>query len=309
MKQTPGKKGNTREVRDVGELLVRWTPGRRRRQAGLSRPICLAPLTVLELGPAELVTCAAEAGFDGVGLRLIRATEQEPLRATIGVTPLIRETRQRLDDAGLFVLDIEVLRLRPDTRVREHFGAFLETGAYLGATQILVTGNDPDHGRAADNLAELCILADEFGMTPNLEPMPWTDVRDLAEAVRIIKRCDGGGAGLLVDAIHYDRGQATPEDLRAIPGDWIRYVQICGAALPRPHSIDELRYQGRHARLFPGEGCIDVVSLLQTLPAVPVSVEAPVQWNAPAGVRARAALRTARSVVALADAGGPALSA
>ncbi|PRC52485.1 AP endonuclease, partial [Mycobacterium sp. ITM-2017-0098] len=78
--------------------------------------------------------------------------------------------------------------------------------------------------------------------------------------------------------------------------------QICDAVLPRPTSVDELRYQGRNARLFPGDGSIDLVSMLQALPPVPASVEAPVEWTAPAAVRARAALRAARSVVSLADA-------
>jgi sugar phosphate isomerase/epimerase len=266
-------------------------------------------LTVLELSPPELVECAAAAGYDAVGLRLIRATEDEPLRPTIGSTPMIRETRKRLDDTGLFLLDIEVLRLRPDTNVRDHFGAFLETGAYLGAQQILVTGNDPDHSRLADNLAELGLFAQEFGMTPNLEPMPWTDVHDLAEAAVIVRRCHGGTVGVLVDALHYDRALATPEDLRALPAEWTQYVQICDAVLPRPTAIDELRHQGRNARLLPGEGCIDLVALLQALPTVPASVEAPIEWKAPPGVRARAALRAARDVVARADAGRPQLSA
>lgn len=277
--------------------------GRHQPEAHQGRPICLAPLTVLELAPPEMVACAAEAGYHGVGLRLIRATDQEPILPTVGITPLIRKTRRRLDDTGLFVLDIEILRLRPETRVRDDFGAFLETGAYLGATQILVTGNDPDHHRTADNLAELATFAGEFGLTPNLEPMPWTEVRDLDEAAQIVDHGADRGAGLLVDAIHYDRALSTPADLRRVPEEWIRYVQICDATLPRPASIDELRRQGRMARLFPGEGCIDLAAMLRALPAVPVSVEAPVQWPAPAGVRARAALRTAHAVVARADAG------
>lgn len=265
------------------------------------RPISLAPLTVLELSPPELVACAAQAGYDAVGLRLARATEQEPVRPTVGDTPMVRETRRRLDDTGLFVLDIEVLRLRPETTVRDDFGPILETGAYLGATQVLVTGNDPDHTRVADNLAALGEFAGGFGIAPNLEPMPWTDVRDLDEAASIVGRCDDGKAGLLVDAIHYDRGMATVEDLRALPPDWLRYIQICDAVLPRPSSLDELRFQGRNARLFPGEGCIDLVAMLQAMPRVPVSIEAPVQWSVPAGVRAHAALRAAQAVVREAD--------
>lgn len=264
---------------------------------------------MLELSPPELVACAAEAGYDGVGLRLVRATEEEPLRPTIGQTPMIRETRRRLDDTGLFVLDIEVLRLRPDTVVRDDFGPFLETGAYLGATQVLVTGNDTDHSRLADKFAELAGFARDFGLVPSLEPMPWTDVRDLAEATSILRRCDGREVGMLVDALHYDRTQATLDDLGALPPEWVRYVQICDGAFPRPTSVDELRHQGRNARLLPGEGCIDIVAMLQALPCVPVSIEAPMQWRAPAGVRARAALRAARGVVSLADADRLPLSA
>jgi sugar phosphate isomerase/epimerase len=115
--------------------------------------------------------------------------------------------------------------------------------------------------------------------------------------------------GVLVDAIHYDRALATTADLQALPAEWFRYVQICDGVFPRPTTVDELRFQGRNARLFPGEGCIDLGAMLQALPRVPVSVEAPIQWRAPAGVRARAALRAARKVVSLADAGRLPLSA
>ncbi|MDY6994986.1 MAG: sugar phosphate isomerase/epimerase [Actinomycetota bacterium] len=278
------------------------TPQRRSDPENDRRPISLAPLTVLELGPDELVACAAEAGYDGVGLRLVRATEEEPLRPTIGRTPLIRETRRRLDDTGLFVLDVEVLRLRPDTRVRDDFGGVLETAAYLGASAALVTGNDADRARLSDNLAELADFAAEFGLRPNLEPMPWTDVGDLGEATSILRGCRSDRVGLLVDALHYDRARATPEDLRALPADWIQYIQICDGLLPRPTSMDELRFQGRNARLFPGEGCIDLTGMLQALPEVPVSIEAPIQWHAPPQVRAGAALRAARRVVTRADA-------
>ncbi|MGE0217586.1 sugar phosphate isomerase/epimerase family protein [Mycolicibacterium sp.] len=285
---------------------------RRRRtpeDAPPPRPISLAPLTALELSPPELVACAAEAGYDAVGLRLIRATDEEPLRPTIGDTPMIRQTRRRLADTGLTVLDIEVLRLRPQTRVRADYEAVLATGASLGASEVLVTGNDTDHARLADQLSELSVLAGEFGIAPSLEPMPWTEVRDLAEATAILRRCTGAPVGVLVDALHYDRAHNTPAELAALPPEWIRYVQICDGVLPRPTSIDELRYQGRNARLLPGDGCIDLVGMLRALPQVPVSVEAPVLWRAPTAVRVRAALRAARKVVALADTGRVPLTA
>lgn len=269
---------------------------------GTGRALSLAPLTVLELGPDELVDVAAAAGFDAVGLRLIPATPQEPQRPTIGMTPLIRDVKRRLDHSGLTLIDIEVLRLVPETQIRDDFGAFLETGAYLGARQILVTGYDPDHGRTADRFAELAELAAEYGMTPNLEPMPWTEVRNLAAATAIVARSGHHNVGLLVDAIHYDRALNTPADLAALPRQWIRYAQICDAMAERPDSVEELMYQGRVARLFPGQGGIDLVSMLQALPAdIPISVEAPVLWDAPASVRAREARRAARRVLDLVD--------
>lgn len=269
--------------------------------AGGGRLLSLAPLTVLELDPAELVDCAATAGYDAVGLRLIRATDQEPLRPTIGMTPLIMKTKRRLDYLGLRVVDIEVLRLRPETRVRADFEAFLETGAYLGASEVLVTGNDPDHSRIADNLTELALLAAEFGLTPNLEPMPWTDVRDLHQGIAILSGCRAE-VGLLVDAIHYDRARNSAADLAVLPPDWIRYAQICDAPAQRPRTVEEMMHQGRHARLLPGAGGIDLVSMLRALPAgIPISVEAPLHSHAPAVVRATAAARAAREVLAAAD--------
>lgn len=270
--------------------------------ASIARPISLAPLTVLELGPAEMVDCAARAGFDAVGLRLIRATPEEPLRPTIGMTPLIRETRRRLDDTGLALVDIEVLRLTAHTRVRNDFEAFIETGAYLGASQILVTGNDPDHSRLVDNLSELADVATHYALTPNLEPMPWTNVENLQQAVAIVERCAHPNVGLLVDALHYDRALNTPADLAGLPPEWIHYVQICDGVAERPTTVEALRYQGRNARLFPaGAGNIDLVAMLRALPPmIPVSVEAPVLWQAPAFDRARAALRGAREVLELA---------
>lgn len=268
---------------------------------GGGRLLSLAPLTVLELDPAELVACAASAGYDAVGLRLIPATEQEPVWPTVGRTPLILETKRRLDDSGLHVVDIEVLRLCAQTRVRADFEAVLETGAYLGASEILVTGNDPDHGRTADNLAELALLAADFGLTPNLEPMPWTEVKDLREGTAILSACQAD-VGLLVDAIHYDRAMNTPAELAALPRHWIRYAQICDAPAQRPPTVAEMMRQGRSARLLAGAGAINLIAMLRALPTgIPISVEAPLRSGGPATLRAAAAARAARAVLAQAD--------
>ena len=102
----------------------------------MSRPIALAALTVLELSPPDMVSCAAEAGYSHIGLRLIPATPTEVSYATIGDTPIIRATLARLADTGIRCFDVEILRLKPETRVAD-FLPVLETAARLGARAAL----------------------------------------------------------------------------------------------------------------------------------------------------------------------------
>lgn len=137
----------------------------------LPRPISLAALTVLDVSPANQVLCAAKAGYSHVGIRLVPATPTETQYDMIGDTPMIREVEANLKATGVKVLDIEILRIKPDTRA-VNWKAFFETGARLGATQVLCAGNDPDINRLTDNYAELCELAHPYGLNLSIEPMP-----------------------------------------------------------------------------------------------------------------------------------------
>lgn len=137
----------------------------------LPRPISLAALTILDVSPANQVLCAAKAGYSHVGIRLVPATPTETQYDMIGNTPMIREVEANLKATGIKVLDIEILRIKPDTRA-VNWKAFFETGTRLGATQVLCAGNDPDINRLTDNYAELCELAHPYGLNLSIEPMP-----------------------------------------------------------------------------------------------------------------------------------------
>lgn len=172
-----------------------------------------------------MVEAAARAGYSHVGLRLVPATVEEhhyPLLADAG---LRRRTLARLRDSGVRTLDVEILRLRPDTRVGE-FAAVLEVGAEFGARYVLVAGNDDDERRSADNFAALCDLARPLGLDPHLEFMPWTGIRDLRQAARVVEAAARDNAGLLLDAFHFDRSASSLEDLRAIPPARLGYAQL-----------------------------------------------------------------------------------
>jgi sugar phosphate isomerase/epimerase len=174
-----------------------------------ARTLSLAALTVLELDPAaQEVRWAAAAGYSHVGLRLLPATPDEVRHDSVGDTPLVRDTLRALADSGVQVLDIEILRLQPETDVR-HFPPVPQTGARLGARYALVAGNDADEQRLTQRFAALCELAAPLGLTPCLEPMPWTEVRDLVQAARIVEAAAQAHAGMLVDAIHFDRAGST----------------------------------------------------------------------------------------------------
>jgi sugar phosphate isomerase/epimerase len=100
----------------------------------MTRPISLAALTVLELTPPEMVDCAAEAGFTHVGIRLLPATPTEPQYDIVGDTPLLREVERRLASTGVKVLDVEIFRLKPDTRVSDYEAALATARGSARAT-------------------------------------------------------------------------------------------------------------------------------------------------------------------------------
>lgn len=241
------------------------------------RVLSLAALTVLELAPPEMVSCAADAGYSHVGLRLLPATPEEPVYPVVGDTPMVREVARRLASTGVTVLDIEILRLKATTRPAD-FVPVLETGARLGARHVLVAGNDADESRLVANFTELADLAARVRLSLCIEPMPWTDVRDVRTALRVIEQSGARNAGVLIDAIHFDRIGSVPSELDVIPASRLPYVQLCDAPAERPKDTETLLHQARAERMMPGDGGLDLVGLLQALPPqLPISIEVPMR--------------------------------
>lgn len=244
------------------------------------RQLSLAALTVLELSPVEMVVCAADAGYSHVGLRLVPATDNEPRWDVVGDTAMVREVAAALADTGIQVLDVEILRLRPDTDVHD-FAAMLETGARLGARHVLVAGNDPDEARLSARLAALCELAAPLQLSIYLEPMPWTDARDFMQAARIVADCAQPNAGVLIDPIHFDRAGNHAAQIASVPAERLAYAQFCDAPAERPTDLAGLLHQARTERLPPGAGGLDLRGILAALPAeTPLSLEIPMQSRA-----------------------------
>ena len=263
----------------------------------------LAALTVLELAPPALIDAAAACGYDHVGIRLLPAMAGGIAYPLMDDEAGLKETLARLDATGITVADLEVVAIRPETEIAA-FSAFFETGERLGATNILVAGYDPDLDRFTDRFARFCEAAARHGLTADLEFMPWTCVPDLSTANRIVAQAGQANAGVLVDALHFDRSNSSTAELAGVPAHRLHYWQLCDAPAECPATTEEMIHAARYERMFPGEGGIDLVALIRAMPAdIAVSIEVPTAELAKtvdAKSRAQRALSAARNVIAAA---------
>jgi sugar phosphate isomerase/epimerase len=243
-----------------------------------ARTYSMAYLTSGALTPPQSVRLASELGYAHVGLRLLPNAAGEPQQFLIGRPDVLRETRAAQQDTGIGVFDLEIIRIAQGFDARAYL-PLLEAGAALKARAVLVAGDDTDPARLTDGYARLCEVMAPYGMTADLEFMPWTAVPDARAALRVI---DAAGrpanAGVLVDALHFSRSTSTLDDIRAIPRELLHYAQICDATtsaqIGRPFSVKEMIHTARCERLLPGEGGIDLPGLFGALPQdLPISVE------------------------------------
>lgn len=244
----------------------------------MTRIYSMAYLTSNLCTPPQTVRLAAELGYAWVGLRLLPNMAGAPQQFLIGQPEVLRETIAAQQDTGVGIFDLEIIRIGEGFDERAYV-PLLEAGAALNARAVLVAGDDSDEARLTEGYARLCELMKPYGMTADLEFMPWTAVPDVKAALRIIHAAGKpANAGILVDALHFDRSNSTLEDIRAIPRELLHYAQICDAPtrvqIGRDFTVEEMVHAARCERLLPGEGSIDLAGLFAALPQdLPISVE------------------------------------
>ncbi|WP_431272037.1 hypothetical protein [Dankookia sp. P2] len=89
--------------------------------------LSLAHLTVLDLPPPAVIRVAAEAGCRAVGLRLLPVAPGAAGYPLQDDPTLLRETQAAMAATGIAVADLEIVMLRPETRVAD-FLPFFEAG-------------------------------------------------------------------------------------------------------------------------------------------------------------------------------------
>lgn len=234
----------------------------------------LAHLTVLQCTPPEMIEIASNTGYPYVSFRLTPVTPNEPVYPLMDDRKMMKETKTRLAATGIRVLDIELVRMDPNTEP-ENYLPFLEACGELNARSIITQVPDSNRERAADRFARLCDLAKPFGLTVDLEFLTWTENPDLKSAASIIEAADRPNAGILVDTLHFNRSRCSLEDLKKLPREWFHFVHLCDARGEIPRTKEGLIHTARSDRYFPGEGDLDLREVLHCIPKVPYSLEIP----------------------------------
>jgi sugar phosphate isomerase/epimerase len=235
----------------------------------------LAHLTVLSLSPPEVVRVAARTGYQVVGLRLIKVTDQSPGYPLMQDAAMMRATKAAMADTGVGVLDIEFVRITPDIDV-DALESFFAAGAELGARHVITAPYDSDLARLADRLGAITERAARYGLGAVLEFFPWTVVPDLNAAVRVVEAAGPIETGILVDTLHFNRSGSTNEQLDRVPAHRLPFMHVCDAPVQESYTTEELLHAGRAERLPPGEGAIDIRAILGHVPqGIPLALEVP----------------------------------
>jgi sugar phosphate isomerase/epimerase len=235
----------------------------------------LAHLTVIRLSPPQVIETAARTGYDTVGFRLIGGTEITPAYPLMDDKPLMRATKAAIAATGVGVLDIEFVRITPETDVAS-LESFMAAGAELGARYVITSAFDPDLSRFTDRLATVSDLASQYGLRAVLEFFPWTVVPDLGAAVRIVEAAERPQLGILVDTLHFNRSASAFHELDQISPSRLPFVHVADAPVQASYTTEDLLHAGRVERLPPGEGDIDIKRILSHMPQdIPVALEVP----------------------------------
>ncbi|SAK43545.1 xylose isomerase domain-containing protein [Caballeronia hypogeia] len=190
------------------------------------------PCASSEISPFSLrerCEAASRAGWSGIGLIL------DDLEHSVGKYGL-SGVKAILDDTGMKYFELEILMdwyLEGDARAKsdECRKRFIELGGELGMRNLKI-GASPfdetpaDFARMTDEFAKLCCDVATVGATVAIEFMPFSPIRNIAEALKISEGADQPNGGLMVDHWHVARAGTPYSEVARIPARYIKGVEM-----------------------------------------------------------------------------------
>ena len=246
------------------------------------RKYSLAYLTIPGTDPVSQIRIAAETGYDSVSLRTIPMhLPGEPEFLLDKDAALFNAVKQALKEYGVPLMDIELARIRPDLNINEYAPAF-EKAAELGAEDVLGSIWTRDRDFYVDATAKVAEMAKGFGLNYHIEFLPWAGVRSLQEAITLVDELKMDNLFIMVDTLHAGRSGVTAAELARTDKKYFRFMHLCdGPTGPDGDVVlDDIKdklmlFTAREARLYVGQGAMDIAGMVAAIPGVPLSIELP----------------------------------
>ncbi len=227
--------------------------------------LSLAAGTLPEFQPEQVARAAGEAGFSHCGFTI--EPEKWDAAALAAAKAVVAEH-------DLSILDVEVVWIPEGGKLTDDHRLIIDAGTELGAANVLVVSSEPDHGRTAEALHQLCSWAAPGNMRVALEFLMITAVRSMDDALAIIRKADHPAAALLIDTIHFQRAGHRPGQLEDLEACLLPYTQICDGNLTCDSSFEAFLEDAIDLRSCPGEGELPVADVIRALPDnIPLSLE------------------------------------
>lgn len=225
-----------------------------------------APTEVSPFDFRDRVEAAAETGWTGMGLIIsdVYATADK-----IGFA----EMRRILAGNGMKHLELEFLvdwyHAGERRRVSDNNRRLaLEAANRLGARVIKVgpgIGEDSaDIPLMTEELGVLAKEAEQCGTQLMLEIMPFSNVRTVSTARRIVEGVNRANTGLLLDIWHFHRGNIDFKEISFIDQRFIKGIELNDA---NRYPIAPLWSDTVHKRRLPGDGVVDVPAFIRAVQA------------------------------------------
>ena len=224
-----------------------------------------APTEISPFSLQERAEVCGRVGWRGMGFVLddtVAAVEHYGM-------PTVRRI---FSDNGIRHLELEFLvdwHLTCEKRSASnaYFDRLLEFGAELGIEKIKIGGGvfeegEPDVPAMRTALAAICERAAPLNIGIVIEFLPFASINSIARGVALFEGLGTTNGGLLVDTWHVERGGMTADDIRKMPRDLLKAVELDDAG---PDVIGTLFNDSTHYRRLCGEGSIDIASQVQAI--------------------------------------------
>lgn len=210
------------------------------------------------------VEAAAAAGFRGFGLHSVDLPEAERAYGMSGIKSLF-------DDNGITHVELEAIPAwwsgsPAGTESYEVRRTLLRAAEALNARQIKVTPDDSrqpwDFSRWAEEFGRLAAQASDSGSRLGIEFMPWANISNVDEALRLVEEAGHEGGGVVIDVWHTEREGTAPARLAELPAERIVGVELSDADSGVVGSMFE---DTAHRRRYCGEGSFRLVDFVSAL--------------------------------------------